>query len=263
MPAPADLQATNDLELVSVLLTMDFPTPDDALSVLSGDGIAGRRGYWRFLPSAPGEKYNLKQVLRHGTRADLAAVPGAYRVQAYMNACMHNYRLLVENLRHGTSVRTERCGYLWLLKRVDGGAAPVVMGAAERAAWLAHGSHNTAMVAGMVALGFEPYNFAAPDLAGVDHGRMMRTWYLPGVSADGKWERAAVMALWNDVAWCSRGDNESPVAAMSDCMWNLKYLRDTAKGAAAYVRARNGGRSVYLRADASQETWDKAEQFLY
>ena len=39
-----------------------------------------------------------------------------------------------------------------------------------------------------------------------------------------------VMELWNGVAWCSRPDNESPVAAMSDCMHNLRYLRDSLRG---------------------------------
>ena len=59
LPAPSDLSATNDCELVAILLTMDFPTPDDAMAVCSGDGIAGRRGYWRFLP-ADDKGYSLK-----------------------------------------------------------------------------------------------------------------------------------------------------------------------------------------------------------
>lgn len=263
MPAPADLAATNDCELVAVLLTLDFATPDNAMSVCSGDGIVGRKGYWRFLPEGPGAKYKLAQVLRHGTCATLAQVPGAYMVQAYMTACMHNYRLLVEALQHGTRLRVQKCGYLWLLQRDGGSAPPARHGTPqERAAWLAHGSHNTAMVAGMVTLGFEPYNVQAPDLGAVSHGRLMHTWYLPAVSADGKWQRERVMALWNDVAWCSSPDNESPVAAMSDCMWNLKYVRDSLRGGAAYVRAQNGGRAVYVRAGADQAVWDKAERFL-
>ena len=262
LPAPADLSATNDCELVAILLTMDFPTPDDAMAVCSGDGIAGRRGYWRFLP-ADDKGYSLKQVLKHGTRATLAATPGAYRVQAYMAACMHNYRLLVESLQHGTRLRVQKCAYLWLLQR-EGGNTPPTHHATpqERAEWLAHGSHNTAMVAGMVTLGFTPYNMAAPELSAVSHGRLMRTWYLPATSADGKWKREQVMALWNDVAWCSRPDNDSPVAAMSDCMWNLKYIRDSLRGSAAYIRAQNGGKTAFICADASQAVWDKAEKFL-
>ncbi len=70
------------------------------------------------------------------------------------------------------------------------------------------------------------------------------------------------MELWNDVAWCSRPDNESPVAAMSDCMWNLKYVRDSIRGGAAYVRAQNRGKTAFIRADAAQSVWDKAERFL-
>ncbi|MBE6418970.1 MAG: hypothetical protein E7031_02445 [Akkermansiaceae bacterium] len=251
LPAPSDLSATNDSELVAILLTMDFPTPDDAMAVCSGDGIAGRRGYWRFLP-ADDKGYSLKQVLKHGTRATLAATPGAYRVQAYMAACMHNYRLLVESLQHGTRLRVQKCAYLWLLQREQGNTPPTHHATPqERAEWLAHGSHNTAMVAGMVTLGFTPYNVAAPDLSAVSHGRLMRTWYLPATSADGQWQRAQVMALWNDVAWCARPDNDSPVAAMSDCMWNLKY-----------IRAQNGGKTAFICADAAQSVWDKAEKFL-
>lgn len=49
---------------------------------------------------------------------------------------------------------------------------------------------------------------------------------------------------------------------MSDCMWNLKYVRDSLRGGAAYVRAQNGGRAVYVRAGADQAVWDKAERFL-
>lgn len=54
------------------------------------------------------------------------------------------------------------------------------------------------------------------------------------------------MALRNDVEWCSRADNESPIAAMSDCMWNLKYIRDSLRGSAAYIRAEWGQDGVYL-----------------
>ena len=62
---------------------------------------------------------------------------------------------------------------------------------------------------------------------------------------------AAGDGLWNDVAWCSRADNESPIAAMSDCMWNLKY-----------IRAQNGGKTAFICADAAQSVWDKTEKFL-
>ena len=106
-------------------------------------------------------------------------------------------------------------------------------------------------MAGMVTLGGTLYNVEAPELSAVSHGRLMRTWYLPAASADGKWQREQVMALWNDVAWCSRADNESPIAAMSDCMWNLKY-----------IRAQNGGKTAFICADAGQSVWDKAEKFL-
>lgn len=102
----------------------------------------------------------------------------------------------------------------------------------------------------------------APELSAVAHGRRMRTWYLPAVSEDGRWQREQVMALWNDVAWCSRPDNESPVAAMSDCMWNLKYIRDSLRGSAAYVRAQNGDKTAFIRADVALTVWDKAEAFL-
>ena len=52
------------------------------------------------------------------------------------------------------------------------------------------------------------------------------------------------------------------LAAMSDCMWNLKYIRDSLRGSAAYIRAQNGGKTAFICADASQAVRDKAEKFL-
>lgn len=49
---------------------------------------------------------------------------------------------------------------------------------------------------------------------------------------------------------------------MSDCMWNLKYVRDSIRGGAAYVRAQNGDKTAFIRADAALTVWDKAEAFL-
>ncbi len=49
---------------------------------------------------------------------------------------------------------------------------------------------------------------------------------------------------------------------MSDCMWNLKFIRDSLRGGAAYVRAQNRGKTAFIRADAAQSVWDKAERFL-
>ena len=49
---------------------------------------------------------------------------------------------------------------------------------------------------------------------------------------------------------------------MSDCMWNLKYIRDSLRGSASYIRAQNGGKTAFICADASQAVWDKAEKFL-
>jgi len=49
---------------------------------------------------------------------------------------------------------------------------------------------------------------------------------------------------------------------MSDCMWNLKYIRDSLRGSAAYIRAQNGGKTAFICADAAQSVWDKAEKFL-
>ena len=69
------------------------------------------------------------------------------------------------------------------------------------------------------------------------------------------------MALWNDVAWCSRADNESPIAAMSDCMWNLKYIRDSLRGSAAYIRAQNGGKTAFICADAGRRCGIKQRSF--
>lgn len=75
-------------------------------------------------------------------------------------------------------------------------------------------------------------------------------------------EKCRVMALRNDVAWCARPDNDSHIAAMSDCMWNLKYIRDSLRGSASYIRAQNGGKTAFICADAAQSVRDKAEKFL-
>lgn len=49
---------------------------------------------------------------------------------------------------------------------------------------------------------------------------------------------------------------------MSDCMWNLKYIRDSLRGSASYIRAQNGGKTAFICADAAQTVRDKAEKFL-
>lgn len=57
-------------------------------------------------------------------------------------------------------------------------------------------------------------------------------------------------------------DNDSPIAAMSDCMWNLKYILDSLRGSASFIRAQNGSKAAFICADAAQSVRDKAEKFL-
>ena len=45
-------------------------------------------------------------------------------------------------------------------------------------------------------------------------------------------------------------------------MWNLKYIRDSLRGADEFIRVQHGRRSAWIRKDASQSAWDKAEAFL-
>ena len=46
------------------------------------------------------------------------------------------------------------------------------------------------------------------------------------------------------------------------CKLNPRYLRDSLRGGDSYIRAQNGGKTAYIREDASQAVWDKAERFL-
>lgn len=75
----------------------------------------------------------------------------------------------------------------------------------------------------------------------VDHGKKMCRWRVSERSADGQWGLNEVMAKWGDEEWCGKPDNVSPVAAMADCMWNLRYLRDSLAGAVHYIRAAERG----------------------
>lgn len=259
IPAPEALERVGECELVAILCTMDFPTPDNAMSVASGDGIAGKRGYWRFLPGAPGGRYSLKRVLANGTDARQAEREGAYPEQAYMAACMHNYRMLVEQVRAGLALRARRCGYLWLLEPAGGESMRWEQTAQEWAVARELGTENVAMVAGLVTLGFD---VEASGGRAVDHGKKMCRWRVSERSADGKWGLSEVMTKWGDEEWCGEPGNVSPVAAMADCMWNLRYLRDSLAGAVHYIRAANGGRSVVVRKDASEAVWEQAEKFL-
>ena len=262
LPAPSQLNATNDCELIAVLITLGFDSPDNALTVARGDGIEGRRGYWRFLPELPGHPYSLKQALKHGTHPRLAERPGAYRPQAYMAACLHNYRMLIEQVQHGTSLLLQKCGYLWLLQRA-GNKVPPTRIDAQQAPAVAHArTAHTALVAGLATLGFEPLPEASTSTTAISHGRRPLSWHIPHVSSCGRFQRDEVCRLWEDEEWCARFDNDSPIAAMSDCMHNLRFLRDSLRGADEFIRVQHGRRSAWIRKDASQSAWDKAEAFL-
>lgn len=52
------------------------------------------------------------------------------------------------------------------------------------------------------------------------------------------------------------------IAAMSDCMFNLRFIRDGLRGADEFIREQNGTRSAWVRKDAHEATWNKAERFL-
>ena len=46
-------------------------------------------------------------------------------------------------------------------------------------------------------------------------------------------------------------------------IWARQNLRSwRMRGAAAYIRAQNGGKTAFICADAAQSVWDKAEKFL-
>ena len=46
------------------------------------------------------------------------------------------------------------------------------------------------------------------------------------------------------------------------CKHPPRYLRDPLHGADEFIRVQHGTRSAWIRKNASQNTWDKAEAFL-
>lgn len=272
LPAPERLDGTKSCELAAILVTLGFTPVDRQLTVASGDGIpGGRLGYWRFLPLHPQRRYDLRAVLVHGVdpcqagKCDDARHP-VYREQAYMAAAMHNYRLLIEQVRHGTRLELAPCGYLYLLRRVEAQGVPEMSGKEEVRCMMAAGTRRTELAAGLATLGFEPVAVrqgAGASAGGVLHegGGMM--WMFPQASRRaGEACLGECMARWADDAWSGRADNNAAIACMADCFWNLRHLRKSIAEARRLVRVQNGARSVLLAGNAPQAAWDRAARFL-
>lgn len=271
LPRPEKLDGTRSCELAALLVTLNFTSVDDALTVAKGDGIpGGRLGYWRFLPQHPQGRYSLGVVLERGLDAQQAGkVPTAalpvYAEQAYIAAAFHNKRLLVEHVLQGTRLRLERCGFLYVLRRVEATGVAEMAEAGVVRAMVQAGTRRTELAAAMATLGFEPVpvrDGAAAGATRVTHEQTGCTWMLPEVSADGRWRLQERMAKFMDDAWCGQDDNRDPVACMADGFWNLRHLRKRLRDAQVLVRVSNGGRSVLLARDASDAQWERAADFL-
>lgn len=270
LPKPERLNGTKSCELAALLITLGFEPADRAMSVVAGQGVpGGRLGYWRFLPLHPGGVYDLKTVLGHGMNVAQCGVPvlngrAVYAEQAVIVAAFHNYRLLVENVLHGTRVRAVPCGRWHLLQRVEAAGVPEHADAAEVRQFLAHGTRNTELAATLVTLGFIPGEMSCAPLGGVavQHELRGRVWVFPERSVDGKWALQERMARWQDDVWCSRAGNSDPIACCADAFWNLRTLRRGLRDAQVYVRAQNGKRKVIIRKDAADSVWAAAEKFL-
>lgn len=269
LPKPEQLDSVTSCEMAALLVTLGFQPADDQMTVARGEGIpGGSAGYWRFLPICTGtHQYDLKAVLAHGLSPRQAAVlPTAqmpvYEEQAYIAAAFHNYKMLLENIALGTRLRLIRCGFLYYFVRHTPLATDPVYTPAEMAHARAHGSNDTQMIAALATLGFEPHNANGVGKVGVDHGKALRTWYLPSRSTDGRWERDERMARWRDDAWCADPKNNDPIACMADAFFNLSQIKKQLSNAQTLIRVQNGSRSVLVSSRAAQSVWDAAETFL-
>lgn len=257
---PEDLRATRNCELAALLLTLGFEQVDNRMQVLSGDGVPGRRGVWRFLPALRSCKYVIQKVVGDGLNPRLAEDLRAYPEQAWIAAGYHNYRLLVESVMRGSRLRRVKCGYVWLLLRAEGCAQDLRASDVADEAFVYGCSANTELVAGLATLGFDV--LSGGHERRIEHGRMAHAWCLPPVSADGAYRLDEVMARWDDAAWCARPENNHPVACLSDAFFNLRRLRAELRESDEYVRVSSGRRTVVVRRGASREFVRQAERFL-
>lgn len=269
LPKPEQLHSTKNCELAAMLVTMGFEPVDDAMATVTGDGVpGGRLGYWRFLPTCTGGRFLLSAALANGCDPHQAAKHGTplcpvYTEQAYIAAGFHNYRMLVEQLKYGTALELRPCGVLYLLQRCGTGTPPDTATAAALAEHEAHGSRNTQLAAAMATLGFTLRSAStATPVTALSHGVIPRTWYISETSLDGRWQRDERLARWANDAWCSRPQNNDPIACMADAFFNLNQLRARLQSAAGYARVQHGKKSVLLRTDAGDAAWQKAENFL-
>lgn len=279
LPKPEKLDGTRSCELAALLVTLNFTSVDDSLTIARGDGVpGGQLGYWRFLPEHPQRLYHLGAVLERGldpyqaSKTPTPVLP-VYAEQAFIAAAFHNKRLLVEHVLHGTRLRLKALTWparpelprVYVFERVDARGVEEMAGAATVRAMMQAGTRRTELAAAMATLGFEPTpvrDGAAQGAARVTHEQTGCTWMLPARSADGRWELNERVARFMDDAWCGRDDNRDPVACMADGFWNLRHLRKRLRDAQVLVRVSNGSRSVLVARNATDEVWNKASNFL-
>lgn len=134
---------------------------------------------------------------------------------------------------------------------------------AELERFLDYGSRNTRLATALTTLGFTLGDISTqPGAWHLAHGIMPRVWAVSERSLDGRHERSVCIAHWEDDAWCARPGNTDPIAAMADAFFNFAQIRAALKQAIEYKRIQHGARSVMVRRNASDATWERAERFL-
>lgn len=265
LPAADSLHSTRNSELAAILLSLGFAPVGRSMTLVSGVGLqGGEQSFWRFVQQHPTRRYAMAAVLHHGTRADLAAaLPVAglpvYTEQAYMCAALHNRRMLVEHALHGTSLRLVPVGFLHLLQRCGSRSMPEQLPPAALAAFRACSVASNDLAATLATLGFDPFAGGAQTIAHTPTGTC---WHFPPASPGCSLSATEVENLFSDRGWCAREENTHPVACMAAVLANLATCRRAQKDASTLLRAEANGRIAWIRRDASDATWLRAEQFL-
>ncbi len=265
LPSADPLRSTRNSELAAVLLSLGFSPVESSMTIAGGHGVrGGEQSFWRFVQQHPRRTYAMGAVLHYGTRADLAAVlPAAglpvYTEQAYMCAALHNRRMLVEHAMHGTRMRLEPCGYLYLLQRTGTRAAAEQLDPVALAAFRACSVPSNDMAAALATLGFDPFAGGAQTIA---HSPTGTAWHFPDTAPGCTLTASEVSNLFSCRSWAAQPDNTHPIACMAAVLANLAYCRAALQDARTYVRASANGRVAWLRKDAADSTWLQAEQFL-
>lgn len=261
-------RSVSSCEMAAMLITLGFHLAPKSLATLCGDGVrGGKRAEWSFTDVCELNRFRLRDVLTNARNID--AHPGP---QAYILAAFQNYRALKLSIAENISLRFNRTlhGPFILTPSSgddnhsrDASDRELALSTAHSAQFSAFGTVNTQLVAGLAALGFEPLNTPSSNSRSIADGHVLRTWFLPPTSSDGKYSLQDCIARIEDSAWCSRIENTDPRAVISDAFWNLNACRRSLSSAAGFIQAKNGNRTVLVHTHADDIEWERAERFLY